>query len=527
MKKRKNLYLGVSVIMTFLICMGAGSKDIYSAEINPQTDPTTAEIPQQNIQPVIPESNPQPVSPEINPASQETQPAENADNAQDQAILAAQLAAIQQAEAAKTSSEKNTAGKTTDNKDVPLKVSSTHYFKTIDEAARNAFISFSYDNRPDSMYLNIDHTSADNIMTGKELNHTRTSYETGIVSFVDGEKIVSVWEFTKWRSDDDYKLDLTSGFTAAADLDYPDTYRLTVKDGIDFKGNEVVFKVNTGLPNTEVFYLKESGDSFKKLGKGTTDEEGYLALDPRENGSCLISKIDLSNPQVIQALAEKAKKEEEERKKAEDKALEEALTAAKAAAHEETLKKEQEQAKKEAILKAREEAIQKAKEEAAAAAAAKAEEEKVAAITEAISSDPVESPAVETAVQQQPVLMSDVHMSDVEPMEAEILVPQEKDENVSVLPVVICIFLLLIGAAVVGGIFYVRRQQLEMEKKREEWRRHRKERMKKEAQQVLQDFPEDPELQLQMLQSFMEKPDLKMLKNYMENPDLLSRFARA
>ncbi len=525
MKKRKNLYLGVSVIMTFLICMGIGSKDTYSAEMNPQTDQTTAEAAQQNIQPVTPEANPQPASPEINPASGETQPT---DNSQDQAILAAQLAAIQQAEAAKISSEKNTAAKTAETKDVPLKVSSTHYFKTIDEAARNAFISFSYDNRPDSMYLNIDHTSTDNIMTGKELNHTRTSYETGVVSFVDGEKIVSVWEFTKWRSDDDYKLDLTSGYTAAADLDYPDTYRLTVKDGIDFKGNEVVFKVNTGLPNTEVFYLKENGDSFKKLGKGTTDEEGYLTLDPRECGSCLISKTDLSNPQVIQALAEQAKKEEEERKKAEDKALEEALAAAKAAAHEETLKKEQEQAKKEAILKAREEAIQKAKEEAAAAAAAaakaEAEEAADAKITAAMSVNPQEAEAV---VQQHPVLMSDVHMSDAEPLETEVLVPQGTDKNVSVLPVLICIFLLLIGAAVVGGIFYVRRQQMEMEKKREEWRRHRQERLKKEAQQVLQDFPEDPELQLKMLQSFMEKPDLKMLKNYMENPDLLSHFARA
>ncbi len=172
-----------------------------------------------------------------------------------------------------------------------------HDYDKITDEAREAFIYFTADGVANSVYLNIDHKSTENILTGKQLNATRTGKEDGKVSFVSDNKVMSEWKFSNWKSEDDYELDLTSTFTEDKNSEYPDTYNLEFWANKTVSDNNIAYRLNTGMKDTDLHIYKADGDVYEEIYTGKTDQDGYIELNPVELTKYVVSKTDILETQ--------------------------------------------------------------------------------------------------------------------------------------------------------------------------------------------------------------------------------------
>ncbi len=167
-----------------------------------------------------------------------------------------------------------------------------HDFDSITNEAKSAFVSFTSDGKPESCYLNINANSESNIISGKELNYTRTGKEDGTISFVKEGKIVSKWLFSNWESEDDFQIDLTSKFEKMEGSEYPETWELKFADG-DTAENDVTYFINTSNPDTEWHIYSKDSNEYNEIYVGTSDHEGMLELHPTKLGTYIVSKTDI------------------------------------------------------------------------------------------------------------------------------------------------------------------------------------------------------------------------------------------
>ena len=191
----------------------------------------------------------------------------------------------------KTQKKKNTEAAEPTPEPEPKKTYS-HEYDSITDEAKEAFIAFTDDGEPASCYLIIKASSNDNVITGKELNATRIGREDGKISFVnDDGDVVYEWGFNNWDSSDLLELDLTTTFEKTDE--YPDTYLLNFNAGRELS-NYVEFRFDTGMPDTELYVFKMDGGEYIPAGKGKTDANGYMVLNPTELSNYTISKTDIA-----------------------------------------------------------------------------------------------------------------------------------------------------------------------------------------------------------------------------------------
>ena len=130
----------------------------------------------------------------------------------------------------------------------------SHDYSSITDEAKEAFIAFTADGQPNSCYLNIDANSKNNVITGKELNATRTGKENGRISFVDNGKIIYEWLFTNWKSEGTAVLDLTVKFNKTDNNSYELAFL-----GSELYDNDVTFRLQTDMPSTELYIYNQNG----------------------------------------------------------------------------------------------------------------------------------------------------------------------------------------------------------------------------------------------------------------------------
>ncbi len=169
-----------------------------------------------------------------------------------------------------------------------------HNFGTINDEAKEAFVAFTSDGKPNSCYININAASTDNVITGKELNKTRTGKEDGRISFVDGDEVKYEWLFSNWESADDFTLDLTTHFIKIEN----GRYELAFSGG-DIGNNNVVFRLRTGTPSMELFVYDGKSDKQGII----TDNNGFLTINLRTLGNYIVStSAALSNDEVTDSI---------------------------------------------------------------------------------------------------------------------------------------------------------------------------------------------------------------------------------
>lgn len=218
-----------------------------------------------------------------------------------------------------SSSPSNPAAST--SKPATKKKEYSHDYDSITDLAKEAFIYFTQDGTPDSVYLNIKATSSENTINGKELNATTAGNEDGRISFVDDDKNVQYeYIFSGWKSDANYHIDLTALFDKYDTNDFEEAYTLRFSDGGTIpEGNDLTFRVQTGIKDTELYiYVKgesdedteehtESGATYEKIHTGLTDEDGFLELHPTELSEYIVSlgepimvKEEEPEPEVVE-----------------------------------------------------------------------------------------------------------------------------------------------------------------------------------------------------------------------------------
>ncbi len=209
----------------------------------------------------------------------------------------------------KTQKKKNTEATEPTPEPEPKKTYS-HEYDSITDEAKEAFIAFTDDGEPESCYLIIKASSVDNVITGKELNATRIGREDGKISFVnDDGDVVYEWGFNNWDSSDLLELDLTTTFEKTDE--YPDTYLLNFNAGRELS-NYVEFRFDTGMPDTELYVFKMDGGEYIPVGKGKTDANGYMVLNPTDLSNYTISKTDIAAIRKGEVVSENEVEETEE-----------------------------------------------------------------------------------------------------------------------------------------------------------------------------------------------------------------------
>ncbi len=191
----------------------------------------------------------------------------------------------------------------------------THDFDSITDEARESFVHFSQDGVPESMYLNINSDSVDNILTGKELYATTSGKETGTVNFVDGEgKTLYTWiiETGKWTasSDDGYSLDLATKLEET-DLEGMRTYTLSVQDVTLPEGTEVSLKAAVPYDNdTEIgLYTVDADGKYTKVQTASVDNEYITIVYTGAVTSYILSAEDLISLNEEEVIEEAAPEE--------------------------------------------------------------------------------------------------------------------------------------------------------------------------------------------------------------------------
>ncbi len=197
-----------------------------------------------------------------------------------------------------------------------------HDYETIDDLAKTALSYFTMDGKPDSAYINVNADSKENIVTGELLNLSKKNSENMRISFVSANEMKSEWIFENWESEDDFELDLTSTFEKDESSKYDATYRLDFAQNGTLSGNDVTYRVNTGVSSNTAYIYRVDGDNYTEVAKLDTDENGILELHPDELGSYIVSFTDIIS-------AQKEEKAEKEKAEAERKAKEEAEKLAK------------------------------------------------------------------------------------------------------------------------------------------------------------------------------------------------------
>lgn len=219
--------------------------------------------------------------------------------------------ASEPAPAASTSNKKQTTQEQPAKQqkvDEPVVVYS-HNYDNITDMAKEAFIAFTSDGQPNSCYLNIKGTVSDNVITGKELNATRTGKEAGYINFVEiddngGYKNRYSWGFKDWNSDDSYELDLAVTYERMTE--YMDTYKLEFAAG-KASDNSIEFTFNTEMPEKEIHFYQNNGEEYKEVGRTVSDKDGYATFNPVELTTYIVSSED-----ILQTLNNGKKTEEAE-----------------------------------------------------------------------------------------------------------------------------------------------------------------------------------------------------------------------
>jgi len=191
------------------------------------------------------------------------------------------------------------------NKKDSAKAAYPHDYDEINETAKEAFVYFTKDGTPDSVYLNIKASSSQNVITGKELNATTTGKEDGRISYVNEDnEMVYEWLFSNWQSDDAYELDLGVTFDKSENSDFEESYDFVFADGKEIEDNDVIFRIRTELPDTDLNIYKKTDSGYDGVYTGKTDENGILELHPKE-----LTDYVVSPGEPVEAVEEPAEEE--------------------------------------------------------------------------------------------------------------------------------------------------------------------------------------------------------------------------
>ena len=191
-----------------------------------------------------------------------------------------------------TQSEKNPSAKKQNNSaetTMPASTSSetySHDYSSITDEAREAFVAFVSGEIGEDCYINIDASSTDNIITGKELNEIGN--KDAKISFVDNGAVKYEWIFNGWKSDDDLAVDLTAQLIKTDEH----SYELDFSNS-DIGDNKVNFRIQTNLPSTNLYIYTQEGDGLTEETSTITDKDGYLTLNPKDMGKHIVSVTDL------------------------------------------------------------------------------------------------------------------------------------------------------------------------------------------------------------------------------------------
>jgi len=189
-----------------------------------------------------------------------------------------------------------------------------HDYPEINAEALEALSHFTNDGVPESAYLNINTDSKENKISGNILNLSKTEKEDIKISFVSGNEMKYEWVFREWESDDDFEMNLASAFDKDENSEYEDTYNLVFAQEGTLSGNNVTYRVNTGVSENTAFIYRKNGEDFEEIYKGKTDVDGVLELHPDELGSYVVSFTDIiTKKEAEKAEADRLAKEEAER----------------------------------------------------------------------------------------------------------------------------------------------------------------------------------------------------------------------